>query len=323
MVDLDEYVPEEVTPLLDRSPNQLRSAIPDLARDPQRMSAVDQALDRVPTEHRVSQGDARNLSEHVNGADMVLTSPPYFDLKEYEAGDGQLGTITDYEEFLDLLGEVWQKSHDLLAPGGRLCVVVGDILRSRRQHGRHRLLPLHADIQRSAREAGFDCLAPIMWFKVGNADIESGSNTRFLGKPYEPGAAVKNDIEYVLLFRKPGGYRSPSKAQRLLSVIEADEHQACFTQLWTDISGTGSDDHPAPYPVGLAERLIRMYSFVGDQVVDPFAGSGTTSVAAARLARSSTAVELEPEYVELARKRVLDEVQQRGLAEYAEVSPDA
>lgn len=135
----------------------------------------------------------------------------------------------------------------------------------------------------------------------------AGGNARFLGKPYEPGAVVKNDLEYILLFRKPGGYRSPSVEERILSVIEADEHQRMFRQLWDDIKGESQTDHPAPFPVELAERLIRMFSFVGDTVLDPFAGTGTTGVAASRCGRNSVSVELESQYVDVAEQRLKQE----------------
>lgn len=188
-----------------------------------------------------------------------------------------------------------------------MCIVVGDVLRSRSEYGRHRVLPLHATIQEHCIGLGFDNLAPVIWYKIGNARLEAGSNARFLGKPYEPGAVIKNDIEYILLFRKSGEYRSPSTGQRILSLIEADRHQRMFRQLWDDIKGEPQTDHPAPFPAELAERLIRMYSFVGDTVLDPFAGSGSTAVAASRCGRNSISVELEEEYFEVAKSRIEEE----------------
>jgi DNA modification methylase len=168
-------------------------------------------------------------------------------------------------------------------------------------------LPLHATIQEHCTGIGFDNLAPIIWYKIGNANLEAGGNARFLGKPYEPGAVIKNDIEYILLFRKPGGYRSPSTAERILSLIEADRHQKMFRQLWDDIKGEPQTDHPAPFPADLAERLIRMFSFVGDTVLDPFAGSGSTAVGASRSGRNSVSIELEEDYFETARNRIEQE----------------
>ncbi|MFC6987708.1 DNA-methyltransferase [Haloplanus sp. GCM10025708] len=288
------------------------------------MSEVEKAVKSLPSHHDLYHGDARDLSmiddESVH---LAVTSPPYFNLKDYNienggGSEGQLGDIDDYEEFNELVDEVWEHIYEKLVPGGRLCVVVGDVLRSRSDHGRHRVLPLHATIQEHATDIGFDNLAPVIWYKIGNASLEAGGNARFLGKPYEPGAVIKNDIEYILLFRKPGGYRSPDIAERILSTIEADTHQKMFRQLWDDIKGERQTDHPAPYPAELAERLIRMFSFVGDTVLDPFAGTGSTAVAASRCGRNSINVELESEYVDIAEARLKEE--QGTLTNYENLS---
>jgi DNA modification methylase len=308
---LRDHIPDSCRDLLSKSSTELRSAIPELARDKGRMGEVEAAVQGLPTEHDLYQGDARDLSMlDAESVELVVTSPPYFDLKDYENGTGgedQLGDINDYEAFNEQIDQVWRQCYEKLVPGGRLCVVVGDVLRSRSEHGRHRVLPLHATIQEHCMEMGFDNLAPIIWYKIGNASLESGGNARFLGKPYEPGAVIKNDIEYILLFRKPGSYRSPSVEEKILSVIEADQHQKMFRQLWDDITGEKQRDHPAPYPADLAERLIRMFSFVGDTVLDPFAGTGSTAVGASRCGRHSVSVEIEDEYVDIAENRITEE----------------
>lgn len=148
---------------------------------------------------------------------------------------------------------------------------------------------------------GFDNLAPIIWHKIANADFEMGPGG-FLGKPYEPNAIVKNDIEFILMLRKPGGYRSPSPAARAMSVISAADHQKWFRQIWT-LPGASTRHHPAPFPLELANRLVRMFSFVGDTVLDPFLGTGTTSLAAASAGRNSVGVEVSPDYLAAARRR--------------------
>jgi len=309
--NLFEYVPDSCRDLLEMEDRELESEIPALARDDGRMGEVEQAVQSLPSHHELYQDDSRDVLKELDdeSVDLAVTSPPYFNLKDYKTPeDGQLGNIDHYETFIELLNEVWTEAERVLRPGGRLCVVVGDVLRSRSEHGRHRVIPLHATIQEQATELGFDNLSPIIWYKIGNASLEAGGNARFLGKPYEPGAVVKNDIEYILLFRKVnGGYRSPSTPERILSAIEADEHQQMFRQLWDDIKGERQRDHPAPYPAELAERLIRMFSFVGDTVLDPFAGTGSTAVAASRCGRNSVSVELEPEYVDIAEKRIQNE----------------
>jgi len=322
--DLVDFVPDPCRELLELSDGELKSAIPALARDKGRMGEIEQAVKSLPTHHELYQGDSRDLSMLDDGSvDLVVTSPPYFDIKDYgeDVGESeQLGDISDYETFVGMLDKVWKELYRVLIPGGRLCVVVGDVLRSRSQYGRHHVIPLHATIQEHATGIGFDNLAPIIWYKIGNASLESGGNARFLGKPYEPGAVVKNDIEYILLFRKPDGYRSPEKAERILSTIEADEHQKMFRQLWDDIKGEKQGEHPAPYPAELAERLIRMFSFVGNTVLDPFTGTGSTAVGASRCGRNSISVELEPKYVDIAEERIKKE---RGtLTNYQNLTVD-
>jgi len=193
-------------------------------------------------------------------------------------------------------------------PGGRLICVVGDVCLSRRRNnGRHTVVPLHASIQEHCRALGFDNLAPIIWHKIANAvhEVENGSG--FLGKPYEPNAVIKNDIEFILMQRKPGGYRTPDLAARVLSLISGDNHQQWFQQIWTGVTGESTRLHPAPYPIELADRLIRMFSFVGDTVLDPFLGTGTTSVAAAAVGRNSIGFEIDESYFDLAHKRIANE----------------
>jgi DNA modification methylase len=236
---------------------------------------------------------------------LVVTSPPYWTLKGYREGEGQMGYIEDYEQFVVELDKVWQHCHGALVPGGRLICVVGDVCLSRRKNGgRHTVVPLHASIQEHCRALGFDNVAPIIWHKIANAVYEVDGAGGFLGKPYEPNAVIKNDIEFILMQRKPGGYRSPSLATRLLSVISAENHQRWFQQIWTGLTGASTKEHPAPYPLELAERLIRMFSFVGDTVLDPFLGTGTTSLAAARTGRNSIGVEVDNHYFGLASGRL-------------------
>jgi DNA modification methylase len=190
-------------------------------------------------------------------------------------------------------------------PGGRLIIVVGDVCLSRRKNnGRHTVVPLHASIQERCRKIGFDNLAPIIWHKISNAAYEVENGSSFLGKPYEPNAVIKNDIEFILMQRKPGGYRKPSEATRILSVISAAKHQEWFQQIWQGLTGASTRTHPAPYPIELAERLIRMFSFVGDTVLDPFMGTASTNIAASQCGRNSIGIEVDPHYFRDARRRL-------------------
>jgi DNA modification methylase len=148
-------------------------------------------------------------------------------------------------------------------------------------------------------------LAPIIWNKIANAKTEvAGNGSGFLGKPYEPNAIIKNDVEFILLFRKPGAYRHPSQLQRDLSLISKENHRKWFQQVWTDIRGESQRQHPAPFPQELAKRLISMFSFVGDTVLDPFLGIANTSLAAMETHRSSIGFETEPSYFEIAKRRL-------------------
>lgn len=268
------------------------------------------------TTHKLHQGDARDLSwVPDNSVHLVVTSPPYWTLKAYEENSAQMGAIADYESFLDELDHVWKECFRALAPGGRICCVVGDVCVPRKKAGRHYVMPLHADIQVRSRKLGLDCLTPILWHKIANGVTEAeGNGAGFYGKPFQPGAVVKNDIEYILFMRKGGTYRNPSSLQKALSVLTKNEMQAWWRSIWTDIKGASTrSGHPAPYPVELAERLIRMFSFAGDTVLDPFAGTGSTTVAAIAAGRNSIGNEIEPSYLKIARHRVKEVVSQERL----------
>lgn len=298
---LEHYVPPDILALAQDGDQK---AVPRIAKSRALCAEVEGAARQVPTAHKLVQGDARDLdslpSESVH---LVVTSPPYWTLKAYPAKEGQLGAVQDYDEFLHELDKVWAHVLRVLVPGGRLVIVVGDVCLSRRSFGRHVVFPLHAGIQEHCRRLGFDNLAPIIWHKIANASLEVENGSSFLGKPYEPNAVIKNDVEFILFQRKPGGYRRPSLAARLLSIIPEGIHREWFQQIWT-LGGASTRHHPAPFPLALAERLVRMFSFVGDTVLDPFMGTGTTNLAARRWGRHSIGIELEPLYFEMADVRL-------------------
>jgi DNA modification methylase len=259
------------------------------------------------TTHRLHLGDARYASWLPDcSVHLVVTSPPYWTLKEYLPHHQQIGAIEDYDEFLHELDKVWIECSRALVPGGRICCIVGDVCVSRKKGGRHYVMPLHADIQVRARRLKLDCLTPILWHKIANGVTEAeGNGAGFYGKPYQPGAVVKNDIEYILFLRKGGEYRKVSPAQKALSMVTKDEMQRWWRSVWTDIRGASTRvGHPAPYPVEIAERLVRMFSFVGDTVFDPFGGTGSTAIAALAAGRNSITNEVEPTYMRIACDRI-------------------
>ena len=261
-------------------------------------------LEQGLTKHLLRLGNARDLAfikdESVH---LVITSPPYWNLKRYNEHPEQFGHISDYEDFLTQIEEVWREVYRILTPGGRLVCVVGDVCLSRKENGRHVVVPLHADICVQCRKIGFDNLNPIIWHKISNASYEVTNGSKFLGKPYEPNAIIKNDIEFILMQRKPGGYRKPTEAMRDASRINKTDFSKWFQQFWT-LTGASTREHPAPFPLELANRLVRMFSFVGDTVLDPFAGTGTTLVAALKADRNSIGVEIDSHYFNMAKDRL-------------------
>lgn len=303
---VDFSIPAEVGHIVDH-----QTDIPRIAKDPRLTKVIEAAVSQLPTRHNLYRLDARAI-DFLKPASihLVVTSPPYWNLKEYREYPGQMGDIDDYELFLAELDRVWKACYEVLVPGGRLICVVGDVCLSRKKNnGEHVVIPLHASIQEHARKIGFSNLAPIIWHKIANARYEAeGNGAGFLGKPYEPNAVIKNDIEFILMERKPGGYRSPSVATRVLSVIPAEKHKQWFQQIWSGVTGASTRNHPAPYPMELAERLIRMFSFVGDTVLDPFMGTATTNLAAARWGRNSVGVEVDPYYFDMSVRRLEGEL---------------
>ena len=312
-IDLDastfdpvQWLPPEIGEIANH-----QTDLPRIAKDPKLTALIEGQLSQIPTTHDLYRRDSRAIDFLLpNSVHLVVTSPPYWTLKDYNRSEGQMGFIEDYESFLTELDRVWQACYDALVPGGRVVCVVGDVCLSRRKNfGEHVVVPLHASIQEHCRAIGFNNLAPIIWHKIANAAYEAtGNGGGFLGKPYEPNSVIKNDIEFILMERKPGGYRSPTVATRILSVISAENHSKWFQQIWTGVTGASTKRHPAPYPLELAERLVRMFSFVGDTVLDPFMGTATTNIAAAKWGRSSIGIEVDPHYFEMSAQRIENEI---------------
>jgi DNA modification methylase len=297
-----DYLPQEISVL--KNP---QTDIPRIAKNKKLIKQIESAVQHVPTIHKLYRADARNLSfVDKESVHLIVTSPPYWTLKKYRDNENQLAEVEDYEIFLKELDKIWRHCYRALVAGGRLICVVGDVCLSRRKNsGRHTVVPLHASIQEHCRKIGFDNLAPVIWYKIANIEYEAnGNGAGFLGKPYEPNGVIKNDIEFILMERKHGGYRKPSIEARTLSIISDENHKQWFRSIWSDLTGASTGNHPAPFPEELAERLIRMFSFVGDTVLDPFMGTGTTTVASAKWGRNSIGVEVDQHYFELAEKRI-------------------
>lgn len=246
------------------------------------------------------------LDNQIPPVHLTVTSPPYADLLTYGAlstATGQFGDMP-FPDWSDAMREVLAYLLDLTVDGGRAVVNVGDVCIARKKAGRHYTLPLAASLTMSAFDGGWDVLTPIRWEKVANITMEASTSSGVLGKPNQPGGVIKNDAESILLFRKPGAYRRPSAEQVAAAHIPSNEYRRMFRGVWRDIPGTSSPDHPAPFPLEIPARLIRMFSFPGDVVLDPFAGTGTTLQAARHLDRKAIGVEVEERYCEVIAKRL-------------------
>ena len=296
-----EFVPEEID-----LASLTQSDFPRIAKNKTLMTKITATIKRIPTKQTIIHSDSRymNLDDEIQ---LVVTSPPYWTLKKYDPIEGQLGAIEDYEQFLTELDKVWKQCYEFLVPGGRMAIVVGDVCLARRKHSRHRVIPLHSSIQEHCQRIGFDNLAPIIWYKISNVEFEATGGGRFLGKPYEPNAIIKNDVEYILFLRKPGRYRSPNRVERVLSLISEEEHRTFFQQIW-NMPGASTRKHPAPFPLDLAERLVKMFSFVGDTVLDPFLGTGTTLFAAGLWGRNGIGFEIDEKFVKMSSRRLKGDI---------------
>jgi len=316
-VDIGHLSPVDILPEIDipQDTRELQRFFPKLAKLNESTDLINGTVRQLKTTHDLVLGDSRKLTGvDDESVQLVLTSPPYWTLKQYPENSSQLGAIEDYDQFNKQLNKAWTEAFRVLVPGGRLVVVVGDVCLPRRRVGRHFVMPLHSTIQEAARNIGFDNLTPIIWHKIANAVFEAkGNGGGFLGKPFEPNAVIKNDIEFILMLRKPGGYRTPTLVERLLSVIPSEDHKVMFQQIW-NIKGASLRNHPAPFPIELANRLIRMYSFAGDTVLDPYMGTGTTSLAAAMWGRNSISYDVEASYVDMASARLTSQLNQIRMA---------
>ncbi len=294
---LDGLLPLEVGRI--RNP---QTTLPRLAKDPRVTSALERAVQQVPTRHVLrAQAFLEAPEPPPESVQLVLTAPP-------APAWGASPALTErecYEEHLLKLEAVWRRALEALEPGGRLiCVVTDPVLSRRRNRGTHKVEPLHASIQEQCRRVGFDNLAPII---VTGARAPGGTDAetrKILGKPYEPNAVIEDGVGYILMQRKPGGYRNASLAARLLSLIPERRHRIWFRQVWPLKDWRAHPQRPVGMDDRIAERLVRMFSFAGDVVLDPFLRNGSVAVAAASWGRSSIGYEGDVRLHELALDRV-------------------
>ena len=248
----------------------------------------------MSTRHILINGDSRHMSQIQNeSVGLVVTSPPYWQLKDYGA-ERQIGFNQSYEDYINHLNLVWSECYRILQPGRRLCINIGDQFARSAYYGRYKVVAIHSEIIRFCEAIGFDYLGSIIWQKETNMHTSGGA--KVMGSyPYPVNGYVKIDFEHILLFKKQGKAPSPTKEQRELSKLTDEEWYTYFKSHWT-FSGARQDRHIAVFPEELPKRLIKMFSFVGDVVCDPFMGSGTTALAALKLDRNSVGYEINERF---------------------------
>ncbi len=251
----------------------------------------------IETQHRIIIGDSRNMSELENeSVHLVITSPPYWQLKDYGTNN-QIGFNDSYEEYINNLSLVWSECHRVLHEGCRLCINIGDQFARSVYYGRYKVIPIRTEITKFCESIGFDYMGAIIWQKTTTMNTTGGAN--IMGSfPYPRNGILKLDYEFILIFKKQGEAPKPIKSLKEMSKLTNEEWNTYFTGHWY-FPGVKQENHLAMFPEELPKRLIKMFSFVGDMVMDPFLGSGTTSLAAMNMDRNSTGFEINNDFTEI------------------------
>ena len=253
--------------------------------------------------HTVIHGDCRNMkSLDDKSIDLIITSPPYWQLKDYGGGENQIGFNDSYEAYINNLNLAWQECCRVLREGCRLCINIGDQFARSVYYGRYKVIPIHSEIIRFCEAMGLDFMGQIIWQKTTTTNTTGGAS--IMGSfPYPRNGVVKFDFEYILLFKKPGKAASPSKEQKEAAKMTTEEWNTYFAGHWR-FKGVRQDKHLAVFPEELPRRLIKMFSFPRETVLDPFAGSGTTAKVARDLGRSSVSYEINGEFIPFIEKKI-------------------
>ncbi len=232
---------------------------------------------------------------------LVITSPPYWQLKDYGTKD-QIGFHESYETYINNLNLVWNECHRVLQPGCRLCINIGDQFARSVYYGRYKVIPIRTEIIKFCETIGFDYMGAIIWQKVTTTNTTGGAS--IMGSfPYPRNGILKIDYEFILILKKQGNSPKTTKENKELSKMTTEEWNTYFSGHW-NFSGAKQDGHIAMFPEELPARLIKMFAFYGDTVLDPFMGSGTTALAARNLSRNSVGYEINPEFIEIAKQKL-------------------
>ena len=254
------------------------------------------------TEHRIIFGDSRSLNQiEDKSVQLIITSPPYWQLKDYGTDD-QIGFNDSYEDYINNLNLVWKECDRVLADGCRLCINIGDQFARSVYYGRYKVIPIRTEIIRFCESLGMDYMGAIIWQKTTTMNTSGGG--AIMGSfPYPRNGILKMDYEFILLFKKLGNAPKPTKEQKEQSAMTKEEWGQYFSSHW-NFNGVKQTGHIAMFPEELPKRLIKMFSFVGETVLDPFAGSGTTSLAAKNLGRNSISYEINKEFAPLIKEKL-------------------
>lgn len=254
--------------------------------------------------HILYNGDSRNMTKmYAESVELIVTSPPYWQLKDYGSRH-QIGFHDSYESYINNLNLVWKECERILKPGCRLCINIGDQFARSVYYGRYKVIPIRTEIIRFCETIGLDYMGAIIWQKQTTMNTTGGGAV--MGSfPYPRNGILKIDYEFILIFKKQGKSPIPSAEAKAKSVMTKDEWNTYFASHWT-FGGARQDGHIAMFPEELPARLIKMFTFSGETVFDPFMGSGTTALAAKHLSRSSIGYEINPEFKEFYVKKVCD-----------------
>lgn len=254
------------------------------------------------TIHTLVTGDSRNLSLIPDkSVHLIITSPPYWQLKDY-GNDNQIGFHDSYEGYINNLNMVWSECNRILHDGCRLCINIGDQFARSVYYGRYKVIPIRTEIIRFCETLGMDYMGAIIWQKQTTMNTTGGGAV--MGSfPYPRNGILKIDYEFILIFKKQGKAPAPSLEQKKLSEMTKEEWNTYFASHWT-FGGAKQDGHIAVFPEELPHRLIKMFSFAGETVFDPFMGSGTTALAARNLQRNSIGYEINPDFVDYYKQKV-------------------
>jgi len=255
--------------------------------------------------HTIINGDSRNMCElEDKSVHLIITSPPYWQLKDYGI-QNQIGFHDSYENYINNLNLVWKECFRVLCDGCRLCINIGDQFARSTYYGRYKIIPIHSEIIKFCEISGFDFMGKIIWQKTTTMHT-SGGGAVMGSFPYPRNGIVKLDYEYVLLFKKQGEAPKPTKEQKENAKMSNDEWNLYFSGHW-NFAGIKQEEHLAMFPEELPRRLIKMFSFPDEVILDPFLGSGTTSAAARKLDRNSVGYEINPDFIPTILKKLENE----------------